>query len=39
VIGQDRKVSFADVAPDWLVRTEAEPVIEAVRALTLVAAG
>jgi peroxiredoxin len=38
VIGQDRKVSLADVAPDWLLRTEAEPVIEAVRALSLVAA-
>jgi peroxiredoxin len=36
VIGQDRKVAFADVAPDWLVRTEAEPVIEAVKALSLV---
>jgi peroxiredoxin len=36
VIGQDRTVRFADVAPDWLVRTEAEPVIEAVRALSLV---
>jgi peroxiredoxin len=36
VIGQDRKVVFADVAPDWLARTEAEPVIEAVRALSLV---
>jgi peroxiredoxin len=38
VIGQDRKVAFADVAPDWLLRTEAEPVIEAVRALSLVEA-
>ena len=38
VIGQDRRVKFADVAPDWLVRTEAEPVIEAVRALDLVSA-
>ncbi len=37
VIGQDRVVRFADVAPDWMVRTEAEPVIEAVRALDLVA--
>lgn len=36
VIGQDRKVAFADVAPDWLLRTEAEPVIEAVKALSLV---
>jgi len=38
VIGQDRRVQFADVAPDWMVRTEAEPVIEAVRSLSLVAA-
>lgn len=36
VIGQDRKVAFTDVAPDWLLRTEAEPVIEAVKALSLV---
>ncbi|MBV9508689.1 MAG: AhpC/TSA family protein [Caulobacteraceae bacterium] len=35
VIGQDRVVRFADVAPDWMARTEAEPVIEAVRALSL----
>ncbi len=34
VIGQDRIVHFADVSPDWLVRTEAEPVLEAVRGLT-----
>ncbi len=33
VIGQDRIVRFADVAPDWLARTEAEPVIAAVEAL------
>lgn len=39
VIDQDRTVRFADVAPDWLARTEAEPVIEAVRALSLVEAG
>jgi peroxiredoxin len=36
VIDQNRKVRFADVAPDWLVRTEAEPVIAAVKALSLV---
>jgi len=36
VIGQDRRVRFADVSPDWMVRTEAEPVIEAVRSLSLV---
>jgi len=38
VIGRDRRVRFADVAPDWMVRTEAEPVIDAVRVLTTVAA-
>jgi peroxiredoxin len=35
VIDQQRTVRFADVAPDWLARTEAEPVVEAVRALAL----
>lgn len=34
VIGQDKIVRFAEVSPDWLVRTEAEPVLDAVRALT-----
>ena len=34
VIGQDRVVRFADVAPDWLARTEAEPVLDAVEALS-----
>jgi peroxiredoxin len=38
VIDQDRRVRFADVAPDWMARTEAEPVIEAVRSLALVSA-
>jgi peroxiredoxin len=38
VIGPDQLVRFADVSPDWLVRTEAEPVIAAVRALTAVPA-
>lgn len=38
VIGQDGVVKFADVSPDWLVRTEAEPVIAAVEALATVAA-
>jgi peroxiredoxin len=38
VIGQDRVVRFADVHPDWLVRTEAEAVIEAVRPLVAVPA-
>ena len=37
VIGRDGVVKFADVSPDWLVRTEAEPVIAAVRALAAVA--
>ncbi|PVM82262.1 peroxiredoxin-like family protein [Caulobacter endophyticus] len=36
VVVIDRKgvVRFADVSPDWLARTEAEPIIAAVRALT-----
>lgn len=38
VIGTDGVVSFAEVSPDWLVRTEAEPILAAVRALTLEAA-
>jgi peroxiredoxin len=38
VIDRAGKVVFADVSPDWLVRTEADPIIEAVRALTLVPA-
>jgi peroxiredoxin len=38
VIDQDRVVRFADVSPDWLVRTEAEPIIEAVRAILSVPA-
>jgi peroxiredoxin len=38
VIGSDRVVRFADVHPDWLVRTEAEAVIEAVRPLVAVPA-
>jgi peroxiredoxin len=36
VIGRDQVVKFADVSPDWLARTEAEPVIAAVRALAAV---
>jgi peroxiredoxin len=31
VIDQDRTVRFAEVSPDWLVRTEAEAVISAVK--------
>ena len=38
VIGQDRVVRFADVHPDWLVRTEAQAVIDAVRPLVAVSA-
>ena len=38
VIGRDQVVKFADVSPDWLARTEAEPVIAAVRALAAVPA-
>jgi hypothetical protein len=38
VVGQDRVVAFADVAPDWLLRTEAEPVLDAVRRLVSVPA-
>jgi hypothetical protein len=33
VIDIDGVVRFADVHPDWMVRTEAETVIDAVRAL------
>jgi peroxiredoxin len=38
VIGHDRVVRFVDVSPDWLVRTQADPVIAAVRDITLVPA-
>lgn len=38
VIDADRVVRFADVHPDWLVRTEADVVIDAVRALVQVPA-
>jgi peroxiredoxin len=30
VIGADRRITFADVSPDWLVRTEAEPILGAI---------
>lgn len=33
VIDRQGVVAFADVSPDWLVRTEAEPILDAVRAL------
>jgi peroxiredoxin len=38
LIGHDRIVRFVDVSPDWLVRTQADPVIAAVRDITLVPA-
>ena len=38
VIGQDKVVRFVEVSPDWLVRTEAGPILEAVRELQSVAA-
>jgi hypothetical protein len=37
-VDQQRVVTFADVHPDWLVRTESGPVIDAVRALVQVPA-
>jgi len=39
VIDQAGVVAFVAVSPDWLARTEAEPVLEAVRTLSLVPAG
>jgi peroxiredoxin len=33
VIDRERVVRFVDVAPDWLVRTETEPVLDAVSAV------
>lgn len=38
VIGHDRRAHFVEVSPDWLVRAEAEPILQAVRALLPVAA-
>ena len=38
VVNQQHVVAFADVHPDWLVRTEAAAVIDAVRALVQVPA-
>jgi peroxiredoxin len=37
VVVMDRQgvAAFVDVSPDWLVRTEAGPILDAVRALTL----
>jgi peroxiredoxin len=34
VIDRNKVVRFVDVSADWLVRTEAGPIIEAVRRLT-----
>jgi len=34
LIGQDRVVRFADVSPDWLVRTEAPEILAAIRAIS-----
>jgi len=36
VIDQKYVVRFADITPDWMARTEAEPIIDAVRSLALV---
>jgi peroxiredoxin len=36
VVDQDHVVQFAEVSPDWLVRTEADPIIEAVRGIVSV---
>lgn len=33
VIDRDRTIRFIDVAPDWLVRTEAEPILDAVKGI------
>jgi peroxiredoxin len=38
VIAPDYRVHFADISPDWLVRTEVDPVLEAVRGIALQAA-
>jgi len=38
VLDGEGRVRFAEVSPDWLARTEAEPIVQAVKALALVAA-
>lgn len=38
VVDRDRRVRFAEVSPDWLLRTEAAPVVEAVKQALLVPA-
>lgn len=35
VIDQDRRVRFVDVSPDWMVRTEAEPILDALEEIAL----
>ncbi len=35
VIDRGRIIRFADVSPDWMVRTEADTIIEIVRRLTV----
>jgi peroxiredoxin len=37
VIDRDSIVRFADVSPDWMVRTEADDILQHVRALTTTA--
>jgi peroxiredoxin/NAD-dependent dihydropyrimidine dehydrogenase PreA subunit len=37
VIGQDRVVRFADISPDWLIRTEADPILRIIDAVKGVA--
>jgi len=36
VIGQDHAVRFVSISPDWLVRAEADEIIEALRGITAV---
>jgi len=38
ILGPDRVARFVEVSPDWLVRTEAGPIIEAVRAISAASA-
>ena len=38
VIDQDHTVRFADISPDWLVRAESDPIIEAVKSVLAVPA-
>jgi hypothetical protein len=37
LVARDRTVCFGDVSPDWLVRTEAETILDSVRSLVGVA--